>query len=76
MQAVAEEWPIGATVWHRGCGSRGVVCEYCVDGGGSVKIMIAWQAGEAWDRCMPMELSASPVPENGDGNEWKGEAGV
>lgn len=71
FREVASRWGVGMTVWHRACGKRGVVLQYVVCGDGRVMLEITWGANTSLDHCLPVELSATPVGEGGDGEEWK-----
>jgi hypothetical protein len=71
---VAGRWTVGMTVWHRACGKRGIVVQYVVGGDGRVMLEVSFGSNQQMDRCLPVELSVTPVGEGGDGEEWK--AGV
>lgn len=71
LRSVMEEWPVGALVWHRADGRRGVIVEYAMDGAGCVMVVVSWGADRNWDKCLALELSGAPVSDGTAGDEWK-----
>lgn len=69
VAAVAEEFPVGSTVWHRANGTRGVVEEYAVDGQGCIMVVIGWGAGMNWDKCSVTSLSSTKVTDDDNGGD-------
>lgn len=64
-----EEWPAGATIYHRADGKRGIIVEHCIDEVGCIMINVAFGHNTPWAKCLPSELSTTPVRDDGD--EWK-----
>ena len=69
LRAVMRRWPAGMMVWRRADGRRGIVDGHMVCGDGSVLPRVSY--GGAADLSYPFELNPTPVPENGDSEEWK-----
>jgi hypothetical protein len=76
LRRVAENWECGATVWHRGCGKRGVIIRYSVDGEGTVMPVVCFDAENNGLRCYEYELSAEPVPDDDEFWKSRGEEGT
>jgi hypothetical protein len=72
IKAAAEEFPPGALVWHRADGVRGVVLMYQVDGDGCVMLRVGFGSDSQPANCYAYELSATPVGDGTDGEDWKG----
>jgi hypothetical protein len=70
IASVAEEFPVGSTVWHRGNGQRGIVVEYVIDGQGCVMIVVDWAANCNWDKCCAVALSSTKVTDDNNGDGW------
>ncbi len=72
LKPVVAEWPLGAVVYHRANGSRGVLVEYVVAADGQVRLMVAFGPhGNEFAKCCTMELTASKPASGDDGEEWK-----
>ncbi len=70
-----QEWPLGAMVWHRACGKRGVIGGYSVMSG-ELLIEVCFGANSRWEKCAVLELSSTKVSDGTAGDEWKENAGV
>ena len=64
------EWPLRMVVWHIADGRRGVISGARICGDGSILPEVIWGGGT----CVhyPFELRQAKVPENLDGDEWRG----
>lgn len=73
LQAVAEEYPIGAQVWHRGSGCRGIVIGYAARAHG-ILIDVSYSP-TCVEPDNPIVLSSRPVkaPAFLDDEEWQTE---
>lgn len=68
-RAILQRWPAGAFVWHRANGRRGIVEGWKICADGAILISVSW--GDTCGLHFFFELSARPVPEGSEGEEWR-----
>lgn len=70
LSPLVNEWPMGELVWNRANARRGVIVGYQVHADNSASLRVDY-GGEGMHTEMPVMLSAAPVAEGGDGEDWK-----
>lgn len=75
LKPLVAEWPMGELVWNRANGRRGVIVGYQVFADHTASLRVDY-GGEGMHTEMPVMLSARPVSDGGDGEEWKEGAGA
>ena len=71
LRVAMEKWPAGMRVWHRACGTRGVILQHIIDGDGKVLLGVCFGAAKSIDHCNIRELSATRIHDDRDGDEWR-----
>lgn len=66
---IMARWKPGAFVWHRASGKRGVIDGWLICGDGAVLVRVSW--GDNQTPNFIFELSAVPIPEGTEGEEWR-----
>lgn len=69
LKPVMDEWPIGAQVWHRASGVRGVIFGYLITPDMSIRLHVDYGTKADFEAlCL---VSASKVSDGTEGDEWK-----
>ena len=74
LNGLVEEWPLGATVWHRANGQRAVIIGYAIIHGAGLKIVVDYGGGPQPEN--PLVMRSTKPGDGTEGEEWKDEVGA